>query len=107
MQPKIENKPIYCNAWISKISDKVSCNTIPCCGFCMSPAMEAAIKKEGSFKSYDKIGLHPLCPDCGAEVKLTDSINTDRYGKLVYYNCKVCKEEFVSKDGGELAIAAP
>jgi len=48
-----------------------------------------------------------LCPDCGAEVKLTDSINTDRYGKLVYYNCKVCKEEFVSKDGGELAIAAP
>tara|TARA_R110000868_G_C10630268_1_gene743097 strand:- start:61 stop:480 length:420 start_codon:yes stop_codon:yes gene_type:complete len=30
---KIENKPTYCNAWTSNISDKVMCNTIPCCGY--------------------------------------------------------------------------
>ena len=107
MTPKIEDKPIYCHAWTSLISDKVMCNSLPCCGFCMSPGFEKVIKDEGSFKDYDKIGRHPLCPDC---LKPTDELNrhnSERYGKLVWYKCRSCKERFVSKDGGELAIAAP
>ena len=31
---KIEDKPTYCHAWTSNISDKVMCNSIPCCGYC-------------------------------------------------------------------------
>lgn len=54
MTPKIENKPVYCHAWISRINREPSCNTIPCCGWCWD--MEAGIKKEGSFKTYDKVG---------------------------------------------------
>ena len=53
---KIEDKPKYCHAWTSNISDEVMCNTIPCCGFHISAKAEKAIKEEGSFKDYDKIG---------------------------------------------------
>ncbi len=57
---KIQDKPIYCSAWCAKGSNVVQCNTIPCCGFSMSKWMEAAIKREGSFKDYHKTGLNPL-----------------------------------------------
>lgn len=48
-----------------------------------------------------------VCPDCEQPVKFQHEINTDRYGRLSYYTCKNCKERFVSRDGGELEIAAP
>jgi len=50
-----------------------------------------------------------LCPDCNnpiKQVRMTSELNTDWYGKLVYYKCPSCKEEFVSRRGGELEIAA-
>ena len=47
------------------------------------------------------------CPDCEIKMKHISGMNTDWYGRLDYYKCKYCKEEFVSQDNGELAIAAP
>lgn len=47
-----------------------------------------------------------LCPDCETPVKLTNELNTDWYGNLKYYRCKVCKEIFVARNNGELQIAA-
>ena len=47
-----------------------------------------------------------VCPDCEKKVKLTLDLNTDWYGKLMYYHCRNCKELFVSQNGGELEIAA-
>ncbi len=60
IKPKIQDKPIYCNAWAIKDSDTPQCNSIPCCGFCVSPKIEAGVREEGSFTDYDKVGLHPL-----------------------------------------------
>lgn len=59
-KPKIEDKPIYCHAWVSKVSDQVMCNHLPCCGFQINKSMEDSIRREGSFDGYDKVGLHPL-----------------------------------------------
>jgi hypothetical protein len=53
---KIEDKPIYCSAWVSKISKKVMCNTIPCCGF----QMVGDLHKNRPNLDTDKIGSHPL-----------------------------------------------
>jgi transposase-like protein len=47
------------------------------------------------------------CPDCETKVKHLGGMDTDWYGRLDYYKCKCCKEKFVSRDGGELDIAAP
>jgi len=55
----IENKPIYCNAWISKISDKVMCNAIPCCGFCHGLKMMKKNSDESHF-DFNSTGKHPL-----------------------------------------------
>jgi len=46
------------------------------------------------------------CPDCEKKVQLISDMNTDWYGNLKYYRCSNCKETFVSRDNGELAIAA-
>jgi len=54
---KIENKPTYCSAWISKISKKVMCNTIPCCGFSIHGQKD---KISQGFLGKNKIGAHPL-----------------------------------------------
>ena len=48
-----------------------------------------------------------VCPDCDTKVRLVNELDTDWYGNLKYYQCKVCKERFVSQNGGELSIAAP
>ncbi len=101
---KLKDKPFYCHAWTSKISDKVLCNHMPCCGYCHG--MEAGIKREGSFKTYKDLGLHPLCPDCLIPVKESSTLNTDWYGELKYFKCANCKEIFVSQNKGELEIAA-
>ena len=59
-KPKIEDKPKYCHAWKSQALGTVLCNTIPCCGFCVSPAAEKAIKQEKGFGTYNKVGRNPL-----------------------------------------------
>ena len=46
------------------------------------------------------------CPDCEKKVQLISDMNTDWYGNLKYYRCSNCKETFVRRDNGELAIAA-
>jgi len=46
------------------------------------------------------------CPDCECKLKLIQILETDWYGILTYYYCKCCKEKFVSRDAGELEIAA-
>jgi len=50
---RIENKPRYCSAWTSNISDKPMCNTIPCCGFCNHGKTDFVSK---GFKDTDKVG---------------------------------------------------
>lgn len=57
MTPKIEDKPIYCSAWVSKVSDKVMCNTIPCCGYAYHGCKD---KVTNGFTDTDKVGRHPL-----------------------------------------------
>lgn len=57
MNIKIENKPLYCSAWVSKISCRVMCNRIPCCGFSVHGRTD---KASPGFKDTDKVGLHPL-----------------------------------------------
>lgn len=58
---KIENKPPYCSAWISKVSDKVLCNTIPCCGFCFNGVGKGEKYVDLNGKPlHEKIGKHPL-----------------------------------------------
>jgi|LakMenE01Jun11ns_1017448.scaffolds.fasta_scaffold6530381_1 hypothetical protein len=52
---KIENKPVYCNAWTSNISDKVMCNTIPCCGYCVHGRTDKVLD---GFTAIDKVGKH-------------------------------------------------
>jgi len=47
----IKEKPYGCKAWTPKDSDKVMCNTMPCCGFCVGKGMQEAIRKDGSFPS--------------------------------------------------------
>jgi predicted SprT family Zn-dependent metalloprotease len=47
------------------------------------------------------------CPDCDTKLRLVNELNTDWYGNLKYYYCKVCKERLVSRDNGDLEIAAP
>lgn len=47
------------------------------------------------------------CPDCNSIINLNNTFNTERHGVLRYYDCKKCKETFVSQDGGDLAISAP
>jgi len=56
--------------------------------------------------------LKLLCPDCFEEghknpLKHKDRLNTERYGILNYYRCSVCKENFVSRNNGELCTPAP
>ena len=55
-EPKIKNKPSYCNAWVSKVSETVQCNTIPCCGFFTHGRTDIVIK---GF-DINKKGKHPL-----------------------------------------------
>lgn len=52
-QIKIENKPKYCHAWTSDISDKVMCNSINCCGYAYHGRTDKVTK---GFKDIDKIG---------------------------------------------------
>jgi hypothetical protein len=47
------------------------------------------------------------CPCCNTKVKFEHHLNTDWYGILRYYSCKVFKERLVSQNGGELNISAP
>lgn len=54
---KIENKPKYCSAWVSKISKKAMCNVIPCCGFCRHGKSD---KVSPGFNDINKVGKHPL-----------------------------------------------
>ncbi len=54
---KIENKPKYCHAWVSKTSSKVMCNSIPCCGYSIHGLTDKVLS---DFKDTDKIGRHPL-----------------------------------------------
>ena len=59
--PKIEDKPTYCSAWVSKVNDKVMCNTIPCCGFCLDGRKIG--DKYKSLKGeplHETTGGHPL-----------------------------------------------
>lgn len=69
--PKIEDKPTYCSAWVSKINDHVMCNTIPCCGFFIHGSCTKVTNgfmfsndKNGKLvedpEKLNKIGLHPL-----------------------------------------------
>ena len=69
--PKIEEKPTYCHAWVSKVSDKVMCNTMTCCGYAFhglkdrvtNGFMKSANKKgllEDDPHKLEKIGSHPL-----------------------------------------------
>jgi hypothetical protein len=61
MTPKIEDKPIYCSAWVSKINDHVMCNTIPCCGFCLDGRKIGEKYKSLSGKPLHEVeGKHPL-----------------------------------------------
>lgn len=48
------------------------------------------------------------CPDCGPDHKLVflSEMNTDWYGRLLYYRCGSCETEWVSRDGEEPEIAA-
>lgn len=80
------------------------CNHIPCCGYCYG--MERGIKREGSFKTYETLGLHPLCPDCLIHIKFKHELNTERHGNLKYFYCNNCETEFVSRRNGELEISA-
>ena len=69
--PKIEEKPTYCHAWVSKVSDKVMCNSIPCCGYAhhglkdrvtngfMKSLNKDMILEDDPHK-LEKIGSHPL-----------------------------------------------
>ncbi len=57
-EPKIKDKPTYCSAWVSKISDKVLCNSIPCCGFCIHGRTDRVTK--GFEKFVNDVGRHPL-----------------------------------------------
>ncbi len=54
---KIEDKPKYCHAWISRINRNVMCNTIPCCGFSSHGRTDVVTK---GFTKTDKVGKHPL-----------------------------------------------
>lgn len=47
------------------------------------------------------------CPDCGETLIERNIIDTDRYGILAYFWCKVCEENYVSRNGNEVEIAAP
>ena len=61
MIPKIEDKPFYCSAWISKLNNHVQCNTIPCCGFCIDGRHIGCKYKSLTGKPlHGKIGKHPL-----------------------------------------------
>ena len=48
-----------------------------------------------------------VCPDCDVKVSFQHQFSTDRYGLLSYFSCPSCKETWVCKNGGDLAIAAP
>jgi predicted SprT family Zn-dependent metalloprotease len=48
-----------------------------------------------------------FCPCCETKVKLVNELNTDWYGNLKYYYCEVCRERLVSRNVGDLEIAAP
>ena len=52
---EIKDKPQGCFAWAPTNSSKVMCNSIPCCGFCISPQMEKAIEDEGNFKTKNNL----------------------------------------------------
>ena len=54
---EIEDKPLYCHAWISKINRNVMCNSIPCCGFFIHGKTDRVTK---GFEVIDKVGRHPL-----------------------------------------------
>jgi hypothetical protein len=52
------------------------------------------------------------CPDCEVEggfgtLVVICSFDTDWYGRLTYYRCTYCKEEFVQQDDREIDIPAP
>ncbi len=53
---KIENKPIYCSAWVSQLSSKVMCNSIPCCGY----FLHGKTNKVTPGFNTEQIGRHPL-----------------------------------------------
>lgn len=46
------------------------------------------------------------CPDCNMPVNFLYELNTDWYGMLKYFKCRSCKETFVLRDSGNIAIAA-
>jgi len=54
----IEDKPKGCFAWTPKNSKKVMCNSIPCCGFCVSPQAQKNVEKEGSFKTQNGLRIN-------------------------------------------------
>ena len=69
--PKIEEKPTYCHAWVSKVSDKVMCNTMTCCGYAhhglhdrVTNGFMKSLNKDGLLEDdphkLEKIGSHPL-----------------------------------------------
>ncbi len=53
----------------------------------------------------------PMCPECEAEghaseLRTGGAWETDWYGRLTYYRCRVCGEHFVQQDDGEISLAA-
>lgn len=58
-EPRIEDKPDYCHAWISKVSPRVMCNSIPCCGFCTGTNELRKEKTPGTF-NWEGKGKHPF-----------------------------------------------
>jgi hypothetical protein len=69
--PKIEEKPKYCHAWVSKVSDKVMCNTITCCGYAhhglkdrVTNGFMRSVNENGEWfddpHKLEKVGSHPL-----------------------------------------------
>jgi len=43
------------------------------------------------------------CPSCNSSMKFLFELKTEWYGELKYFMCKICKENFIERDSGDVA----